>query len=61
VFGSASGMNFQGTSNGFGSNSGGFKPADQWGFQPAVGQFSPNQNNEEDYDDEESEKIARVE
>ena len=43
IFAASSGMNFQGTSNGFGSNSGGFKPAGQWGFQPAVGAFSPGQ------------------
>ena len=33
IFAAASGMNFQGSSNGFGSNNGdGFKPAGQWGF-----------------------------
>lgn len=33
IFGAATGMNYQGESNGFGSNSGGFKPVQpQWGF-----------------------------
>jgi hypothetical protein len=61
IFGAATGMNFQGSSNGFGSNSGGFKPAGQWGFQPATGVYSPGKQEEDDLDDEEREKIAMVE